>query len=246
MLKSLRVLLKKIKNLMAGFDIEELMSVKNAYQGQKFQWVKPPPQDKTKLATVVTVVDVIPGRRINTVNGPSQRYMVQLSDKTQIDSEDLTNRLMMLHDDQPPMSMAEVMSIYAEPELDVNAIKSSLPVDMQSLSTLDVLTKLTVPETLQPKSAPEPTVQTPSSREVAKVDTKGLFGMFSVEETDVNLKVTVELPAKNLLKMMLANSQDKEQFIDQLSAHINNSITLDAIKASVRTFMGQEKKKKDE
>ena len=49
---------KLLKNAMAGYDMEELMSVKNSYQGNRFQWVKC--SDKTRLGTVVTVSDVVP------------------------------------------------------------------------------------------------------------------------------------------------------------------------------------------
>lgn len=235
---------------MAGFDIEELMSIKNAYQGQRFQWIKPPASERQKLGTVVTVIDVIPGRRINTVNGPVQTYLAVLSDQSRIESEALTNNLMMLHEDQPPLTRDEVLSIYVEPEVDLDAVKKDLPADLQSLSTLQPSQKnlgVSGPSDVGfatgVSGSPDPPAQ---QRQQIQIDTKGLFGMFSVEETDVNLKVSVQLPAKNLLKMMFTNSQDKEQFLDQLSAHINNSITLDAIKASVRTFMGQDKKKKED
>jgi hypothetical protein len=232
---------------MAGFDIEELMSIKNAYQGQRFQWIKPPASERQKLGTVVTVIDVIPGRRVNTVNGPVQTYLAVLSDQSRIESEALTNNLMMLHEDQPPLTRDEVLSIYVEPELDLEAVKKDLPDDLQSLSTLQASPKNQgAPGQDDSTFAPGSSSQPVQQRQQVPIDTKGLFGMFSVEETDVNLKVSVQLPAKNLLKMMFANSQDKEQFLDQLSAHINNSITLDAIKASVRTFMGQDKKKKDD
>lgn len=227
---------------MAGFDIEELVSIKNAYYGQRFQWIKPPTTERQKLGTVVTVIDVIPGKRINTVNGPAQTYTAILSDQSRIETEALTNNLMMLHEDQPPMTKEEVQSIYMEPEIDLGAIKNDLPADLQSLSTIQPNRN----NSDQPTSVPVDNGQLAQPRQQVPVDTKGLFGMFSVENTDINLKVAVQLPAKNLLKMMFANSQDKEQFLDQLSAHINNSITLDAIKASVRTFMGQDKKKKDD
>lgn len=221
---------------MAGFDIDELMSIKNAYQGQRFQWIKPAANEKAKLATVVTVTDVVPGPRVNTLNGPSQRYIAVLSDNTKLDTEHLSSNLMMLHEDQQAMTLAEVQSIYMEPSLDIDAVKSSLPTDMQALSTLSNT------------PSPQAVNQTPFTdispiRTNAPVDTKGLFGMFSVEDTEILLKLSVKLPAKNLLKMMYSNSQDKDQFVDQLSAHINNSITQDAIKIAIGVMMGQDKKK---
>lgn len=223
---------------MAGFDIDELMSIKNAYQGQRFQWIKPAANERAKLATVVTVTDVVPGPRVNTINGPSQRYIAVLSDHTKLDTEHLTSNLMMLHEDQQAMTVAEVQSIYMEPSLDLEAVNSSLPTDMQALSTLSNA------PSLQTSVASSLTSDTQPTRTIAPVDTKGLFGMFSVEDTELLLKLSVKLPAKNLLKMMYTNSQDKDQFIDQLSAHINNSITQDAIKIAIGVMMGQDKKKK--
>jgi len=107
---------------------------------------------------------------------------------------------------------------------------------MQALSTLS-----NIPS---PQAANQtPSIDIPPTRTNIPVDTKGLFGMFSVEDTELLLKLSVKLPAKNLLKMMYSNSQDKDQFVDQLSAHINNSITQDAIKIAIVVMLGQDKKK---
>lgn len=228
---------------MAGFDIDELMSIKNAYQGQRFQWVKPP--DKNKLATVVSVTDVIPGKRMNTVNGPVQQYRAVLSDGSSIDTESLTNNLMMLHEDQAPMSIAEVQSIYMDPGLDVVALKETLPADMKAISDLpNVNTPISQLQNLKQSQTQQQIPTQPTERQQISIDTRNLFGMFTVDDSIVNLKLTVQLPAKNLLKMMYSNSGDKDQFVEQLAAHINNSITLDAIKASVQTMMGHDKNKK--
>lgn len=234
---------------MTGYDVDELMSIKNAYQGQKFQWIKPLATEKHKLATVVTVTDVVPGRVMKTQSGPVQRFVAILSDQSQVDSEALTNHLMMLHEDQPPLTMAEVQSIYMDPGLDLDAIKADLPSELRELSNLpnsnqaDRPTPNPAPQ--RPDFAPTPQgVDQSSVRQTIPLDTKGLFGLFALEDSNINLKIDVKLPSKALLKMMFENSQDKDQFIDQLSAHINNSITLDDIKGSVRNYMGQDKKKK--
>jgi len=193
---------KKFNNLMAGFDIDELMSVKNSYQSQKFQWVKT--NELKKLGTVVTVNDVIPGKRLNTINGPIQRYNAILSDGTSIDTEDLTSRLMMLLDDQPPMSMAELISINQEAGVDLNAVKADLPPDLQELSTLP---------TQQPKAQGAPGHDdsgfAPGRNMGPAVNPKDIFGLFSVEDTNLNLSLVVKMPARSLLKMMYSNAQDK-------------------------------------
>lgn len=240
---------KKIINIMAGFDIDELMSIKNAYQGQKFQWIKP--DDKSRLAKVVTVTDVIPGKRMNTVNGVVQQYAAVLSDGSRIDTERLTNNLMMLHEEQEPMTMQEVLSIYQEPELDVKEVKQALPEDYKKDSTLpDQNTNpanmpISQLKNIDPSQLQQPqrNQQALQERTTVEIDTRSLFGMFEVKETSLNLKVDVPLPAKNLLKMMFTNSQDKDKFIEQLAAHINNSITPAAIQESVNKMMGYDKNK---
>ena len=75
-------------------------------------------------------------------------------------------------------------------------------------------------------------------------DPGDLFGMFSLEETDLTLSVSVKLPAKNLLKMMYSNSQDQDQFLNRLASYINNSVTPDSIKDSLKKSLNQDKKKK--
>jgi len=228
---------KKFNNLMAGFDIDELMSVKNSYQSQKFQWVKT--NDPKKLGTVVTVNDVIPGKRLNTINGPMQRYNAILSDGTSIDTEDLTSRLMMLLDDQPPMTIPELLSINQDAGVDLNAVKADLPPDLQELSTLP---------TQAPKNQGVPGHDdsgfAPGRNMGAPVNPKDIFGLFSVEDTNLNLSLVVKMPSRPLLKMMYSNAQDKEQFLNQLSAYINNSITQAAIQESVMRMFGQDKNKK--
>ena len=137
--------------------------------------------------------------------------------------------------------------------MDKGEIKEKLPEDLKELSDLpnenvnpanmpiSQLKTLDRSQLDQLRSSPTQTQANP--RETIAIDTQTLFGMFEVKDTQVNLKVEVPLPAKNLLKMMYVNSQDKDKFIEQLAAHINNSITLDAIKASVNTMMGHDKKK---
>lgn len=228
---------KKLNNLMAGFDINELMSAKNSYQSQKFQWVKT--NDHKKLGTVVTVNDVIPGKRLNTINGPMQRYNAILSDGTSIDTEDLTSRLMMLLDDQPPMTMAELISINQDVVVDLNAVKADLPPDLQELSTLPASS---------PKNLGAPGHDDsgfgPGRNVGPAVNPKDIFGLFSLEDTNLSINVSVKMPSKSLLKMMYSNAQDKEQFLNQLSAYINNSITQAAIHESVKRMFGQDKNKK--
>lgn len=207
-----------------GYDIDALMAVKDSFQNQNFQWVKT--KDRSKLGKVVKVTDIAPGR-----NG----YVAQLSDGSTIATDRLTSDLLMLMDEQPVLSMTEIMSINYVPGLldEELQVADSIPADFKQ----EIL------------SQAKPQVQIAQTPQLSQVKTANyepgdLFGMFSLEETDLNLIVSVKLPAKNLLKMMYSNSQDQEQFLNRLASYINNSVTPDSIKDSLKKSLGQDKKKK--
>lgn len=206
-----------------GYDIDALMAVKDSFQNQNFQWVKT--KDRSKLGKVVRVTDVAPSR-----NG----YVAQLSDGSTIATDRLTSDLLMLMDDQPALSMEEVISINYVPGLSEEELQAaeSVPAEFkeQILAQVKEPVKVSQPEPVQPR--------------VTQVDPGDLFGMFSLDDTDLTLNVSVKLPAKNLLKMMYSNSQDQEQFLNRLASYINNSVTPDSIKDSLRKSLGQDKKKK--
>ena len=68
--------------------------------------------------------------------------------------------------------------------------------------------------------------------------------MFSLEDTDLALSVKIKLPSKNLLKMMYSNSKNKEDFLTKLSDYINNNVTVDAIKKTMKKALASDGKKK--
>ena len=200
-------------------DIEELMAIKNTFQGNKLQWIKT--QDRSKMGKIVSVVEIEPGNR--------GKYIAQLSDGSRIDTDRLSSDLMMLMDDQPALSMAEIQSINYIPSLsDANGIAPGIPDEFKNDLINAAKDKPPVPATI-------PTTL---------VDAGDLFGMFALEDTDLSLTVSIKLPSKNLLKMMYTNSQDKEQFLNRLSMYINNSVTTNSIKDSLVKSFGQDKKKK--
>ena len=200
-------------------DIEELMAIKNTFQGNKLQWIKT--QDRSKMGKIVSVVEIEPGNR--------GKYIAQLSDGSRIDTDRLSSDLMMLMDDQPALSMAEIQSINYIPSLsDANGIAPGIPDEFKNDLINAAKDKPPVPATI-------PTTL---------VDAGDLFGMFALEDTELALTVSIKLPSKNLLKMMYTNSQDKEQFLNRLSMYINNSVTTNSIKDSLVKSFGQDKKKK--
>jgi hypothetical protein len=209
-------LIKLIKKLMQGYDIDTLVSIKNSFQGNNFQWVKT--NDRAKLGQVVRVNDVIPSGR---------GFIAQLSDGSRISTDQLTSNLMMLMDDQPALSMAEIMSINILPSLsDEMDLAPGLPDEFKD----DIARPAQV--------RAEPTTKS------AQSDPADLFGMFSLEQTDLPLSVSIKLPARNLLKMMYSNSQNKEEFLNKLAVYINSNVTTDSIKSSMKKSLDPDKKKK--
>jgi hypothetical protein len=217
-------LLKILNKIIMGYDIDALMAVKDSFQNQNFQWVKT--KDRSKLGKVVKVTDIAPGR-----NG----YVAQLSDGSTIATDRLTSDLLMLMDEQPVLSMTEIMSI--------NYVPGLLDEELQVADTIPADFKQEILSQAKPQVQID---QTPHQVQVRTTSSEpgDLFGMFSLEETDLSLTVSVKLPAKNLLKMMYSNSQDQEQFLNRLASYINNSVTPDSIKDSLKKSLGQDKKKK--
>jgi hypothetical protein len=206
---------------MTGFDIDSLMAIKDSFQGHNFQWVKT--QDRAKLGKIVRVTDILPGNK--------GRFIAQLSDGSQIPTDQLSSNLMMVMDDQPAMSMTEILSINQVPGLD-QEISISPTIPEEFVQTIAASPKL---------DKPQLNISQPASQ---STDPGDLFGMFSLEETDINLTVSIKLPAKTLLKMMYINSQNKEEFLGRLSTYINNNVTVDSIKASMKKSLDPDKKKK--
>jgi hypothetical protein len=68
--------------------------------------------------------------------------------------------------------------------------------------------------------------------------------MFSLEDTDLALSVKIKLPSKNLLKMMYSNSKNKEEFLTKLSDYINNNVTADSIKKTMKKMLSTTPTKK--
>ena len=199
---------------MQGYDIDTLISIKNSFQGNNFQWVKT--TDRAKLGQVVRVNDVIPSGR---------SFVAQLSDGTRIPTDQLTSNLMMLMGDQPALSMAEIMSINIVPGLsDEMELAPGLPDEFKT-------------DIIRPAQADQPVKQ-------AQSDPADLFGMFSLEQTDLPISVSIKLPARNLLKMMYSNSQNKEEFLNKLAVYINSNVTTDSIKSSMKKSLDPDKKKK--
>ena len=209
-----------------NYDMETLIAIKSSFQSNKFQWIKT--NDPAKMGKVVEVRDVSPGR-----NG---RFIALLSDGSQLDTDLVSANLMMLTDDQQPLSIDEIRSINYIPSLS-DDIKVSNDIPTEFVSEI----KSQAPA--QPIVSGQP-AQIAQSLPKIEVDPGDLFGMFALEDTDLNLSVKIKLPSKTLLKMMYQNSKNKEDFLTKLSNYINNNVTVDAIKKTMKKSLAGDTKKK--
>lgn len=208
---------------MTGYDVDSLMSIKDTFRGNNFQWIKT--ADRAKLGKIVQVTDVLPGNR--------GTFIAQLSDGTKLSTDQLTNSLMMIMDDQPAMSISEILSINEIPSLsEPLSVSADIPPD--------------VAKEIQEQRVVQKRIETPAVERIEprSAEPGDLFGMFSLEETDLNLTVSIKLPARSLLKMMYTNSQNKDEFLNRLAVYINSNVTVESIKSSMKKSLDPDKKKK--
>lgn len=211
-----------------NYDLDTLVALKEEFQSNEFQWVKT--KDRSKLGKRVEVRDVVP------IQG--DRFIAVLSDGTKIDTDQISSSLMMITDDQPAMSMAEVLSLNYVPSLTEDSPAKN------ELSSLVKQLPAAQPTTLQEAVLGQPPIQIIQTSPKFQVDTADLFGMFTLEDTDLSLTVSTKIPEKNLLKMMYNNSKDKDEFLTKLANYINNTVTVDSIKQTLEKMLGGTKKKK--
>jgi hypothetical protein len=172
------------------------------------------PDDSSLLAKVVKCRDIILDNR--------GQFVAVFDDGSRILTEFINSKLMMITSDMQALTLEEVRSIYG-------GVKSS----MSSQSA-----KPTTPSEPKTDLVQENTPQVKKS-----INTSSIFSMFNSEETSFIFKLLIKLPDKKLLKMMYQNSENKEEFLNQLSQHIHNSITIENVKDSINDFLSIQTKK---
>lgn len=185
----IKKLLKKIKNLMYD-NLEALAQTRDFIKGKEYQWINHP--DDNKVATKVVVTDVFQRGGL---------MAVSLSDGSNISLDELNTKLMLIMENQEPLSKAEALSIRGpvEPKIKNKGVEQ-------------VVSEKT-------------SVGAPSLAPV-----ENIFSMFATEESLLNLNLRVNLPSLTLLKMMYKSSQNKSEFLSQLASHINNQISTEHLK----------------
>ena len=196
-------------------NTEKLISLKENFTGQKFQWVK---TDRPELlGKVVKCKDVEPMS--------DGRFFIIFDDLSKIESTKLNSNLMMIHGDMQPLSKDEVNSIYGV-----------RPKVAQPSPTQHV-------QQVQPtKSTFTYSTQQPIEPEQRK---SNMFSMFNSEETQMSLTVNVKMPDRKLLKLMYTNAEDKDKFISELADHLHSIINKQVIKESVQTILSPTSIKKE-
>ena len=234
--ESLHTAKKKFVKLMQGYDLDTMIALKESFQSNQFQWIKT--SNPAKQGKLVEVRDVLPAR-----NG---RFIAVLSDGSQIDTDLVSSDLMMITDDQPALSLIEIQSLnYIPPISDEMEVSPDIPRELASEINGNLVQNIAPQSPNQPQSV-QVIQQVP--RQPTQVDTKDIFGMFALEDTDLSISVKIKLPSRNLLKMMYSNSNDKNDFLTKLATYINNNVTTDAIRDTMEKQLGGsvKKGKKDE
>ena len=203
---------------------EQLISYQQNFGGQKFQWIK---TDRPELkGKVVKVRDIQP---LN--NG---QCVAIFDDGSKVNIKEINNKLMMIHGDMPPMSIDEVNAIYATKPAAVipeTVLPNGEVIPETKLSTapnvqpanFDTKTGLPISQISEPAKPADPVVNP--------------FAMFNSDETEITIKVKVEMPDRKLLKMMYSNAEDKKVFIDQLSKYITSMINNNVVSESVSKML---------
>lgn len=204
---------------MINYDIDALITLKNSLSENDLQWVKT--TDQSKIGKIVRVVDVIPLT--------NNRFIAVLSDGTRLDTDEVHAKLMMVTEDQPPLTMPELYSIneytaFIEPtntEVDSPTNQSSQII--QTNSTDHQIHPNTINKHIEPSS---------------------IFGLFELHNTLLKLAVTLNMPSTDVLKVMYINSKNKDEFISGLSDYVYQNITKESISQSIIELLSKSKKTK--
>lgn len=189
-------------------DTDKLISLKENFTGQRFQWVKT--DQSALLGKVVKCRDVEP-----LSNG---RFLIVFDDGSKIDSSKLNSNLMMLHGDDKPLSREEAMAINGpiRPPAEVNR------------------TPPVVPTQANPANPMQTGAQVPPPIPIPKPN---MFAMFNSEESQISINLTVKLPDRKLLKMMYNGAENKDKFLSELAEYLHGRINKHVVQDSIKSIL---------
>jgi hypothetical protein len=202
-------------------NTEKLISLKQNFTGQRFQWIKP---DRPEL-----MAKVVKCRDVDAV--PDGRFFIIFDDGSKVDSTKLNSNLLMIHGDMQPLTKQEVESIYgprvpAEPKVAPQISSTAPKVNIQPVQPAQSISS--------PVSEPSQATQKPN-----------MFAMFNSEESTLTLNLQVRIPEKKLLKLMYQNAENKEQFIVELAEHLHSMINKQVVQNSIQTILAPTPLKKE-
>lgn len=203
------------KNNKKDMNTEKLISLKENFTGQKFQWIK---TDRPELlGKVVRCKDVDPAS--------DGRFYIIFDDGSRVESSKLNSNLLMIHGDMQPLSKDEVTSIYGNR---VRPVAPSTPSQTPPIQTT--------------KSSFTYSTQSPSEPVTNK---SNMFSMFNSEETQMSLTLNVKMPDKKLLRLMYSSAENKDKFLSELAEHLHSIIDRQIIKESIQTILAPSQIKKE-
>lgn len=223
---------KKNKNSM---NTERLISLKENFTGQQFQWIKTP--DRNLLGKIVKCRDIEPKGR---------GFVATFNDGSSINTELLNRNLMMITEGMQPLSKSEVHAIAGPP------VPNSAPTSNETLTTgptgsgpiqmPDNLKQFQTPPSQKPSPSPTKTIREDENSSI-KENSVNMFSMFNADETTLNISISLKLPNKKLLKMMYENADNKEVFLSDLSQYVYSKINNNIVKESLKNNLVPSKKK---
>ena len=200
---------------------EKLISYKQNFTGQKFQWIKT--QRPELIGKVVTCKDIKP---------QGNNLFAIFDDGSSIIADKLNSDLMMIHGQTSAMTKEEVESLQnpvpvsgtLEPPPGAEPLQHTPPAPSSKVNTDPIVDSPRVHATIATTSNP--------------------FEMFNSDETDLSMKIRIKLPDKKLLKMMYNNAEDKTKFLDQLSDYVQKSLSRNVVKESLTNVLDPKTKHK--
>jgi hypothetical protein len=231
--------MRKPKRLNQDELLKKWQSLKEAFQSEHFQWIMPPAGQESSGGKVVKCIDIE-----HVGNG---RFVAMFDDKSQIDTRKINEAMMMMAPGVEPLSQIEVASIMQgggtnESMLDKDKMAQEVKNNLGAEAAQEYLN-----EANKAKSNPNVAAAAATPNQVIQpqptITAENIFGSFSTEDTNIALKMSIQLPKKNLLKMMYQNASDKDEFIENLSLYVLGQINKDVINDSLIGMLDPKRKK---
>jgi len=217
-LNNIKRYFKKNKKKM---DTERLISLKENFTGQTFQWIKTP--DTSLLGKIVKCKDIEPKGR---------GFVAYFNDGSSIDADKLNRNLMMISEGMQPLSKAEVQGI-ARPTIPISNPTQG-PTGDGPIKMPDNLREFETPNT--PPPSPNIGISSRQAEPKEKVaPVSNMFSMFNADETSLSISVKLKLPNKKLLKLMYENADNKDKFLKDLSEYVYSKINKNIVGESLKT-----------